>query len=91
VIDFFGNASFNYDHDIKRAFAVACRRAEVANFKFHDLRHTYASWLAQAGVDLYVIKELLGHSTIIMTQRYAHLAPSTKKTAVKLLTDVETG
>jgi len=52
---------------------------------FHTLRHTYASWLAQAGTDLYVIKERMGHSTITMTERYAHLAPSNSQRTVATL------
>lgn len=49
---------------------------------FHTLRHTYASWLAQMGTDLYVVQQLMGHSSFAMTQRYAHLSPETLKKAV---------
>lgn len=49
---------------------------------FHTLRHTFASWLAMDGVPLYTISELMGHSTMEMTKRYAHLCPDTKRTAV---------
>jgi integrase len=49
---------------------------------FHSLRHTFASWLAQDGVSLTIIAELMGHSTIRMTQRYAKLSPDSKKDAV---------
>jgi integrase len=48
---------------------------------FHSLRHTYASWLAIAGVPLYTIKELMGHKSIEMTMRYAHLCPDHKREA----------
>lgn len=52
---------------------------------FHSLRHTYASWLVQNGVNLYTVQKLLGHSTISQTERYSHLAPSTLQDAVKVL------
>ncbi len=52
---------------------------------FHSLRHTYASWLVTEGVDLYRVKELLGHKDLTMTQRYAHLAPDTLRGAVNIL------
>lgn len=50
---------------------------------FHTLRHTFASWLAMDGVDIYTIMELLGHSNIKMTMRYAHLIPDQKNEAVQ--------
>ncbi len=49
---------------------------------FHSLRHTFASWHAEAGTDLYVLKELLGHCTIAMTERYSHLGQNTLQAAV---------
>ncbi len=52
---------------------------------FHTLRHTFASWLVQKGIDLYKVKELMGHSTIAMTERYSHLGSSDLKNAVNVL------
>jgi len=71
--------------DIKRSFNSALRRAGIRDFHFHDLRHTFASHLVMAGVDLTTVKELLGHKTLTMTLRYAHLAPAHKMQAVKVL------
>ncbi len=58
-----------------RAFEPALRRAGIVGVKWHALRHTAASRRALAGVDLYSIKEILGHRNIATTQRYAHLTP----------------
>ena len=54
---------------------------------FHTLRHTFASWLVQSGESLYTVKELLGHSTMAMTERYSHLASKNLKNAVMKLED----
>jgi len=71
--------------DIQHTFQRACRAAQVQNFRFHDLRHTAASYLVMAGVGLATVKEILGHKTIEMTLRYSHLSPEhTIKAAKKL-------
>ena len=60
--------------DWKRSFATACRRAGVKGFRFHDLRHTFASYLVMGGVDIRTVQELLGHQDIKMTVRYCQLS-----------------
>lgn len=77
--------------DIKHSFNSACRRAGIHDSHFHDLRHTFASHLIMAGVDITTVKELLGHKTLTMTLRYAHLAPSHKVKAVDILDDTLNG
>lgn len=74
-----------FHRDLKRSFQTALKKAGIHDFHFHDLRHTFASHLAMAGVPLVLIKELLGHSDIKMTVRYAHLAPGHAKNAVEIL------
>ncbi|HHG9943131.1 site-specific integrase [Yersinia enterocolitica] len=61
--------------DGNTAWRLALKRAGIDNFRFHDLRHTWASWLVQAGVPLTVLQEMGGWESIEMVQRYAHLAP----------------
>jgi integrase len=72
--------------DIKTAWLQLMRDAEITDFRFHDLRHDFASRLVMGGVVLYRVKELLGHGSIAMTERYAHLAPEALAEAVEVLT-----
>jgi integrase len=76
-------------HGFSNVWKNIRHRAGLEGFRFHDLRHTYASYLASSGkVDIYTLKELLGHSTIEMTQRYAHLVNGALRRAVDVADDV---
>jgi integrase len=70
---------------MKRSFNSAAERAGIVDFRFHDLRHTFASQLLLKGGTLKDVQELLGHNTMTMTLRYAHLTQEHKKKAVNLL------
>ena len=74
--------------DIRAPFQRALKRAGIENFRFHDCRHTAASWMAMKGIDLYRIQRILGHKDSRMTQRYAHLSPSYLKEAAKVMDEV---
>lgn len=71
--------------DVRRSFSTALRKAGITDFHFHDLRHTYASQMVMAGVDLTTVSRLLGHKTLAMTLRYSHLAPQHLSNAVDAL------
>lgn len=70
---------------INYAFRQACNKAGIEDFRIHDLRHTFASWLVSEGVPLSELRDLLGHSSIVQTERYAHLSPGRLHQAVKIL------
>jgi integrase len=76
---------------IRTVFEKAVKAAGLTGFRFHDLRHTFASRLVSRGADLNTVRELLGHRDFTTTLRYAHLAPSTKQAAVELLMGPEVG
>lgn len=66
-------------------FRKAVKRAGLSDFRIHDLRHTFASWLVSEGVELIKVRDLLGHTSIKMTERYAHLMPNRLFDAVQVL------
>lgn len=63
----------------------ACQKAGLRRIGYHCLRHTFASHLVMRGVPIRAVQELLGHGTIEMTTRYAHLSPDARRNAVKVL------
>jgi integrase len=67
---------------LQHGFRKALGRAGITDLHFHDLRHTFASQWMMAGGELYALKDILGHKTIAMTQRYAHLSPAYKRAMV---------
>ena len=71
--------------NVKRSFMTALRLANIHDFRFHDLRHTFASRLVMAGENLKTVQELLGHKDIKMTMRYSHLSVAHKQNAVNKL------
>ena len=69
--------------NLRHSFRKACSRAGISDFRWHDLRHTFASWHVQSGTDLYRLSRILGHSTVQMSARYAHLATEHLHQAVR--------
>ncbi|TWO71901.1 site-specific integrase [Caenimonas sedimenti] len=77
------NSRYQAPASVDSAWRDAVARAQIRDFKFHDLRHCCASYLAQAGTPLNVIAEVLGHRKLDMARRYAHLTTQTKATAMR--------
>jgi integrase len=84
----FRDADENPQHNYRHWFNEALAEAKIKDYSWHCNRHTFASRLVMAGVDLRTVAELMGHSSIQMTMRYAHLAPQHNRAAVDRLVPV---
>lgn len=73
----------------RRGFELAVARSGLGHVRIHDLRHTFASFLVSQGVPLYNVMQLLGHSDIRITQKYAHLSPNNLANCLQYLPDFE--
>lgn len=73
------------DSQVRDSWAAARKVCGLEHVRWHDLRHTCASWLVQAGVPLHTVSEVLGHTSMAMTRRYAHLSPDHLSDAIKRL------
>jgi integrase len=85
---FFNTEKKAHIKDIRAAFLGACRRAEIKGVRLHDLRHTAASKMIEAGADLVTVSRILGHASIQMTMRYAHPTPENMRLAVGKLGEI---
>jgi len=74
--------------DVSSSLKTACNKIGIEKFRFHDIRHTAATFMVQAGVDLVTIKEILGHSTVQMTMVYCHSSQESKRKAVQKLEEI---
>jgi integrase len=81
----FANRNGNPFGDVRTSFRNALKRAGIEDFRFHDLRHTFASKLVMRGVNIRTVQTLLGHKDIAMTMKYSHLSDAHLKEAVKKL------
>jgi len=72
-------------YNFRKSFETALKRSGIVDFRFHDCRHTFASHLVMAGIDLNTVRDLLGHKTLTMTLRYSHLSPDHRARAVEVL------
>jgi integrase len=72
----------------RKRWEATVKASGLTDFRFHDLRHTFASWARLAGADIADVKEALAHSDISMTMRYAHITPATHRTAFDAVADL---
>ena len=82
---FYNSKTKNHLKYIHYGFKKACEKIGIPDLRFHDLRHSAATLMVTGGVDLVTVKEILGHSKIEMTMKYAHPTPENKRKAVSIL------
>jgi integrase len=85
LVFFTGNATRIGSRNVERAFYSALKKSGIVPLRFHDLRHTFATRLVQAGVDLYTVQKLGRWKTISMVMRYAHHYPESLRSGVEVL------
>ncbi|MGA2363000.1 MAG: tyrosine-type recombinase/integrase [Candidatus Aminicenantales bacterium] len=85
---FFNPKTETHIKGVTRLFAAALKAAEISGVRLHDLRHTAATKMVEAGVDLVTVSKILGHSSIQMTMRYAHPTPENMRLAVNRLGEI---
>jgi integrase len=79
------NTAYPIPAHLDRQFAAARKRAGSTKIRFHDLRHTFASHFMMNGGNIYDLQKILGHSSVKMTERYAHLSPNHLSDAMKIV------
>ena len=82
---FYNEATLTRWFDAKKAWATLTKEAGLVDFHFHDMRHTFISWLVMSGADLKAVQQLAGHKSFAMTLRYTHLSPTHTMQAVNML------
>jgi integrase len=85
---FMGMGAGEHIKNVRDSFRAACKRAKIKGLRFHDLRHTAASKMIEAGIDLVTVSKILGHASIQMTMRYAHPTPENMRLAVEKLGEI---
>ena len=72
-------------NDSKKSFHTVLKKAGITDFRFHDFRHTAATRMLEKGADIRTVQEILGHSSVSVTERYIHTNANKKQSAIELL------